>query len=153
MSRRISVMLGGLAAMAAMWAAVRGSRGRGPAEDQRPASVPTAIMILSVCVASGAVWAAMASYGTQDRALPLMRRYGCPGCHAIPGVPGGAGRVGPPLAGLAQRTFVAGVVRNEPELVVQWMVDPPRFDPRTAMPRTGITEAEARAVAEYLYRH
>jgi cytochrome c1 len=35
--------------------------------------------------------------------------------------------------------------------MVRWIVNPPFIDPLTAMPATGITEAEARDVAAYLY--
>jgi cytochrome c1 len=36
---------------------------------------------------------------------------------------------------------------------VSWIVDPRALSPRTAMPVTGIGEAEAREVAAYLYNH
>jgi cytochrome c1 len=35
---------------------------------------------------------------------------------------------------------------------VAWLLDPPQIDPLTAMPAPGISEAEARDVAAYLYR-
>ena len=34
----------------------------------------------------------------------------------------------------------------------RWIVNPKQFDPRTAMPVTGISLGEARDVAAYLYR-
>ncbi len=89
--------------------------------------------------------------GEPDRAIPLMIRYGCGGCHAIPGVPGADGRVAAPLSGLRERVYVGGVARNTAANMVAWIVDPRAMSPRTAMPATGITEAEARDVAAYLY--
>ena len=80
-----------------------------------------------------------------------MRRYGCAGCHTIPGIPGGDGQVGGSLAGLSHRVYIAGVVTNSPDNLVGWIVAPQAFSPRTAMPATGISEAEARDVAAYLY--
>src|SRR3954452_13183634 len=89
--------------------------------------------------------------GYPSRAPELIRRYGCAGCHTIPGIPGGDGQVGGPLKDLRQRVYVGGVVLNSPDNLTRWMVSPQAFSPRTAMPATGISEAEARDVAAYLY--
>lgn len=89
--------------------------------------------------------------GDPARAPTLIRRYGCGGCHTIPGIPGGDGQVGSSLAGLRQRVYIAGVANNSADNLVHWIVTPQAFSPRTAMPATGITEAEARDVAAYLY--
>ena len=79
-----------------------------------------------------------------------MSRYGCAGCHTIPGVRGASGRVGPPLQRFAGRVYVGGVLTNRPDHLVRWIVNPRAVSPRTAMPVTGISEAEARHVAAYL---
>ena len=89
--------------------------------------------------------------GDLARAPALIRRYGCAGCHTIPGIPGGDGQVGGPLADIKRRVYVGGVVPNSPDTLVQWIVSPQTFSPRSAMPATGISEAEARDVATYLY--
>ncbi|UFW91857.1 c-type cytochrome (plasmid) [Bradyrhizobium barranii] len=89
--------------------------------------------------------------GDPARAPALIRRYGCAGCHTIYGIPGGSGQVGSSLAGLRQRVYIAGVVTNSPDNLIRWIVTPQVFSPRTAMPATGISEAEARDVAAYLY--
>jgi cytochrome c1 len=89
--------------------------------------------------------------GDPARAPALIRRYGCAGCHTIPGIPGGDGKVGASLADLRSRVYIAGVATNTPDNLVQWIVTPQALSPRTAMPATGITEAEARDVAAYLY--
>ncbi|MFL9826735.1 c-type cytochrome [Rhodoplanes sp. SY1] len=89
--------------------------------------------------------------GDPERAPELIRRYGCAGCHTIPGIPGADGVVGPSLAGLRQRVYVGGVARNAPDDLVRWIVSPQAVSPRSAMPATGIDEAEARHVAAYLY--
>ena len=88
--------------------------------------------------------------GEPDRAPELMIRYGCAGCHEIPGVRGPRGRIGPPLRQLAGRVYIGGVLANRPDSLVRWIVNPRAVDPKTAMPRTGISEAEARHVAAYL---
>lgn len=89
--------------------------------------------------------------GDPRHAPALLTRYGCGGCHTIPGVPGADGRVGPPLGGLRERVYIAGVLPNTAENLLQWLRDPPAHAPGTAMPPTGITEAEARDVAAWLY--
>ncbi|CUX67819.1 Cytochrome c2 [Agrobacterium tumefaciens str. Kerr 14] len=90
--------------------------------------------------------------GDASRALPLLRKYGCSGCHTIPGVPGADGQVGGPLSGLSARVYIGGVLTNSSDHLVGWIVTPQRFSPNTAMPVTGITESEARDVAAYLYQ-
>jgi cytochrome c2 len=89
--------------------------------------------------------------GNPARAPAAIRRYGCAGCHTIPGIPGGDGQVGGPLADIVHRVYVGGVVTNSPDNLVKWIVSPQAFSPRSAMPATGISEAEARDVAAYLY--
>lgn len=81
----------------------------------------------------------------------LAQRYGCAGCHIIPGVPGAQGRVGPSLRGFAARVYIGGVAANSPDTLIRWIENPRSIDSRTAMPVTGISQAEARHVAAYLY--
>jgi cytochrome c len=82
--------------------------------------------------------------GHASRAPGLIIAYGCAGCHAIPGIAGADGQVGPPLSGLRQRVFIGGNL-------VQWIVDPHSVSPKTAMPVTGISIDDARDVAAFLY--
>jgi mono/diheme cytochrome c family protein len=89
--------------------------------------------------------------GDLARAPAIIRRYGCAGCHTIPGIPGGDGQVGGPLSDIKRRVYVGGVVTNSPDNLVRWIVSPQIFSPRSAMPATGISEAEARDVAAWLY--
>jgi cytochrome c len=91
--------------------------------------------------------------GDPTRAAALATRYGCAGCHTIPGLPGAHGQAAPPLAGLRKRVYLAGVVRNTADNLVQWIVDPASLSPQTAMPVTGISRREAADVAAYLYAH
>jgi cytochrome c2 len=89
--------------------------------------------------------------GDPARAPDIIRRYGCAGCHTITGIPGGDGKVGGPLADIKNRVFVGGVVTNTTDNLIAWIVSPQSFSPRSAMPASGISEAEARDVATYLY--
>jgi cytochrome c len=88
--------------------------------------------------------------GDLARAPDIIRRYGCAGCHTIPGIPGGDGQVGGPLSDIKHRVYVGGVLTNSPDNLVRWIVSPQAFSPRSAMPATGISEAEARDVAAFL---
>jgi cytochrome c2 len=97
---------------------------------------------------------AMAMTGGNPSYAPQnFRKYGCSGCHTIPGVPGADGQVGGALAGLSGRVYIGGVLTNSPDHLIAWIVTPERFSPNTAMPVTGITETEARDIAAYLYHH
>jgi cytochrome c2 len=89
--------------------------------------------------------------GEPERGRGLLTRYGCGGCHTIPGIDRADGMVGPPLDGVADRVYLGGVVTNTPENMIAWIVDPRSIDPQTAMPVTGIGPDEARDVAAYLY--
>jgi cytochrome c len=78
-------------------------------------------------------------------------RYGCGSCHTIGGVRGAHGLVGPPLTGVANRLYVAGMLQNTPENLMQWVRTPKEVNSRTAMPNLGVTDQDARDIAAYLY--
>jgi cytochrome c len=89
--------------------------------------------------------------GDPARGKATVQRYGCIACHTIPGIAGHGSNVGPPLTKMALRAYVGGVLPNTPEDLVRWLRNPPEVDPRTAMPNLGISEAEAKDIAAYLY--
>jgi cytochrome c2 len=91
--------------------------------------------------------------GDPARASVVATRYGCGGCHTIPGLPAADGKVGPPLGGLRQRVFIAGVLPNTADNLINWIVEPRAYSPGSAMPVTGISKAEARDIAAWLYAH
>jgi cytochrome c1 len=91
------------------------------------------------------------SGGDPERGKTAISRRGCPTCHTIPGVAGAHGLVGSPLAGVASRVYIGGVLPNTPANLVRWIENPPAVDPQTAMPNLGIGEREARDIAAYLY--
>lgn len=76
---------------------------------------------------------------------------GCGTCHAIDGVAGARGRVGPPLDGVAARQYLAGTLPNTPDNLMHWIRDPQAINPRTAMPSLGVGADEARDIAAFLY--
>jgi cytochrome c2 len=88
--------------------------------------------------------------GDPEMGRALILRYGCRGCHTIPGVPGAA-QVGPDLHDVARRIYIGGVLTNTPENMIRWIENPRAVDPKTAMPVTGISRPEARDVTAYLF--
>jgi cytochrome c2 len=89
--------------------------------------------------------------GRPARGRELIRHYGCVSCHTIPGIRGADALVGPPLAGIASRAYIAGVLPNTPETMMLWIRNPQAVDSLTAMPNTGVTAGDARDIAAYLY--
>jgi mono/diheme cytochrome c family protein len=94
--------------------------------------------------------AAAATRTDPDRGRTALHQYACVACHEIPGAVGPKARVGPPLAGIASRRMLGGVLPNTPENMVRWLRAPQSIDPPTAMPDLGVTERDARDIAAYL---
>jgi cytochrome c len=95
--------------------------------------------------------AAAMTGGEPARGKVAIKRYGCDGCHIIPGVHGWDGLIGPPLTQMAHRSYIAGVLPNTPDNMIRWIKHPPQVDHLTAMPDAGVTESDARDIAAYLY--
>ena len=95
--------------------------------------------------------AAQLTGGDPANGKAAIRYYGCGSCHTIPGVDGATAQVGPPLAGLAGRAYIAGVLPNTPDNLIRWIQNPPGVDEKTAMPNVGVTARDARDIAAYLY--
>jgi mono/diheme cytochrome c family protein len=91
--------------------------------------------------------------GNAERGLALVAggSYGCAACHAIPGIRFPKGNVGPPLAGMAGRSLIAGHLPNKPGVLVAFLQDPPALAPQTGMPNVGLSTGQARDIAAYLY--
>jgi cytochrome c len=86
-----------------------------------------------------------------ERGRALLRDRGCGACHVVPGVRGAVGMVGPKLDRVKERIYVAGVLPHTPENLLFWIAHPKQADPLTAMPDLGVSEADARDIAAYLY--
>lgn len=112
-------------------------------------------VLLSGCSLEGgglsASEVALMTGGDADRGRHHIRAFGCDACHTIPGIAGADRMVGPSLAALGERMYIAGLLANNPDNLVRWIRNPPGIDPMTAMPYLGVTEQEARDIAAYLY--
>lgn len=107
--------------------------------------------LISGCHGMSDAQAAELTGGNPHRGSEAIRRYGCQSCHSIPGISGATALVGPPLSGIASRSYIAGVLVNNPANMMTWIRNPPAVDDKTAMPNMGVTEKDARDIAAYLY--
>jgi cytochrome c2 len=110
-----------------------------------------ALLGSAACSHGDADAAALTQGGDAARGRELIRSYGCGSCHTIPHVRGAVAIVGPNLQGIASRAYIAGVVPNQPEYMMQWIMNPPSIDSKTAMPNLHVTARDARDIAAYLY--
>jgi cytochrome c2 len=89
--------------------------------------------------------------GNAQAGMVDLRKYGCSGCHTIPGIEGAQGLVGPPLNQFADRVYIAGRLPNTPDNLMLWIQKPQQVVPNNAMPDMGISEQDSRDIAAYLY--
>ncbi|GAB4354002.1 MAG: c-type cytochrome [Methylohalobius sp. ZOD2] len=123
-----------------------------PASIRSICALSVFLVVLAACSEKQAeTYTPRIAGGDPRQGKTAIRRLGCGACHAIPGIPGANGIVGPPLAKMARRAYVAGKLANTPENMIRWLLDPPRVNPSTAMPTMGLTESDARHIAAYLY--
>ena len=84
------------------------------------------------------------------RGAHLIEHYGCGSCHMIPGINGADGLVGPPLTHWSRRTYIAGLLPNDPDNLAFWVQHPQKVVHGVDMPEMGIKEQDAQAIAAYL---
>ncbi len=89
--------------------------------------------------------------GDASRGQGAIVAAGCGSCHAIPGVRGADGVVGPSLEHWSERPVIAGVVPNDPDRLITWLTVPQSIAPGSAMPNLGVSDGQARDIAAYLY--
>ncbi len=93
----------------------------------------------------------VAALGDPKRGREAIPQYGCTTCHMIPGVMGRKVHVGPPLRGIAVRSFVAGELPNTPANLMRWLLETHKVEPQSAMPNLGLKPRDAADIAAYLY--
>ena len=129
-----------------------------PVRDKRrtgPAALACTMALLlgatSGCRRTFDAEAAHLTGGDPRRGVAAIGRYGCGSCHDIPGVGNARGTVGPPLARIARRTYLGGRLTNTPADMIRWIQHPQKYQPGSAMPEMGVSDADARDIAAYLY--
>ncbi len=115
----------------------------------RTAALAALVIVLGACQRPPA--ASVVVGGSVERGKAEIVAYGCGSCHTIPGVDGARGMVGPPLTKFAHRSYIAGEAPNDVRTLIRWIMSPRSIEPGTAMPALGVSEAEARDIAAYLY--
>ncbi|HEX9014313.1 MAG TPA: c-type cytochrome [Anaerolineaceae bacterium] len=118
--------------------------------------IPFAVAIAAILAVSGVHLNAgpvqRVSGGDPGRGRQMIMSFGCGSCHTIAGIPGANGKVGPVLdSNLTQRSFIAGKLPNNPDNLMQWIMDPQGVTPGTDMPNMGVPLQSARDIAAYLY--
>jgi cytochrome c len=89
--------------------------------------------------------------GNAKRGVTSIKKYGCGSCHTIPGIRSAHSLVGPNLSAVASRAYIAGVLTNSPDHLVDWIRNPQAIDNKTAMPNLSVSARDARDIAAYLY--
>ncbi len=121
------------------------------------AAILISLTLLNGCASQSNTNIAMASSrqgvpgGNAKLGEEAILQYGCGSCHVIPGVAGANGLVGPPLTGIADRAYIAGVLSNRPANMMIWIMNPQVVVPGNAMPILGVSQDEARDITTYLY--
>jgi cytochrome c2 len=111
----------------------------------------TILLLLAACEDADVATAKQLTGGDPARGQRALDKYGCGACHHIPNVRGATGTVGPDLAGMALRSYIAGRLPNRPAELMHWIRHPQAVEPGTAMPELGVSERDARDMAAHLY--
>lgn len=89
--------------------------------------------------------------GNAQQGRQAILQYGCGGCHELASMGKATGRVGPRLTDIREQIYIAGVLSNQPDNMVRWLMDPRDASPQTAMPDLSVTEQDAKNMSAYLY--
>lgn len=81
----------------------------------------------------------------------LLRQYACHSCHVIEGVVGPDIHTGPALVDWPRRSVIAGTLPNTPENLARFLRAPQGSNPGSLMPDLGVTAADARVMADFLF--
>ncbi|HET6830782.1 MAG TPA: c-type cytochrome [Solirubrobacterales bacterium] len=110
-----------------------------------------AVLVIVLGVTGGDEPIAAVPGGDPDRGERLVEEYGCDACHTLPGIASTNKYVGPPLDDFATERFIAGDEPNRLDVLIRWIMNPQRIEPGTLMPNLGVSRADARDIAAYLY--
>jgi cytochrome c2 len=116
----------------------------------RPLAILLSVSLLAACSKTPPKTEPITG-GDPRHGRELLARYGCASCHKIKGIAHAESQVGPPLDEIRSRGYIAGVLPHSADNLMKWIRHPRENVPNTAMPDLGVTEAEARDMAAYLY--
>jgi cytochrome c oxidase subunit 2 len=90
-------------------------------------------------------------YATGEK---LFLSKGCVACHSLQAVDAPKGMVGPNLANVGARSYIAaGTLKNTDANLSRWIRDPQAIKKGVLMPNLGLTEDEARSLVAFLRAH
>ena len=117
-----------------------------PGLRHSPVSLAGIVLVLLVFGIAGGAPSANAS----PEAKALLLEKGCGGCHLIPGVEDAYGEAGPSLKGMKTRKrLLGGKLKNTPENMKAWLMNPGSVKSGTVMPNLGLTDEDANLMIEY----
>lgn len=87
----------------------------------------------------------------RSNARRLITEVGCGSCHVIAGIDSADSRVGPSLNDYEKRSYIAGLVPNNEDNLVQFLMAPQSIHASTAMPDLGLSQDQARVISRYIY--
>ncbi len=119
---------------------------------KRPAYLFLALLALSCHRTESSVTSNEAPFpGNAEHGKQLVAQYACNVCHIVPGTGGAQGTIGPSLVGVVSRPFIShGTVQNTPDNLKQFIKNPEALNPQSAMPATGLPDADAQDVLAFL---
>jgi cytochrome c2 len=84
----------------------------------------------------------------------LFTAKGCVACHALYAVNAPKGMVGPNLANVGARSYIAaGTLKNTDENLAHWIRDPQGIKKGVLMPNLGVSEPDSKTLAAFLRAH
>jgi cytochrome c oxidase subunit II len=90
-------------------------------------------------------------YATGEK---LFAAKGCVACHSLQAVHAPKGMVGPNLANVGARSYIAaGTLKNTDENLAHWIMNPQGIKKGVLMPNLGVTQTEAQALVAFLRAH
>jgi cytochrome c2 len=101
---------------------------------------------LTACGGAGGLRGDTAAHGQR-----LIEQIGCGTCHRIDGISMASGTVGPDLRQFSAERYVAGRLPRTPAATARFIAHPQQLQPGGLMPDLGVSAADARAIATYLF--
>jgi cytochrome c len=117
----------------------------------QPRRAATPLLLIALLPGWTAAGAQPADTVRIERGRALLAQYQCGRCHTIPGVASSTGKVAQPLSAWGKRSYIAGRLANKPDTLARWIVAPQALVPGTQMPSMGVPQADAQAMAAYLF--
>jgi cytochrome c oxidase subunit 2 len=113
-----------------------------------PASAPATRDTVRT-TSAGATVASQAAASADGQKLFMAK--GCVGCHSLVSLNAPKGMLGPNLANIGARSWIAaGTLPNTDENLARWIRVPQEIKQGVLMPNLGLSEDEARTIATYL---